>query len=281
MNTRILSILSAGFIATAAFGQTQFYDYNTPADFGTDFNTTGSALSNASSGGLNNSGFIQYSGSDANGFSTTTAATVTTDTSGDFTLTQSTYFLTNLRTDTFERDNRRAVQLGLTEASSVTYSGGGLVGEASLTAGIYVNDAFVAGTPDTMTVDFFASTTGTVNNFSLTSNNYVLNDDSWYYLAIDYNYIQATDEWQVDWSLSNSDSAGTLGSLVGSASSPNGANVLGANPGLRGYFGTRSAQRTSIGGLDNTSLVAIPEPSTLVLVGLALGSVVLFRRRSR
>lgn len=280
MKKALFTIVISALSLVTAQAQTIAYDFNTPGDFGTDFNTTGTAYSNASSGGLNNSGFIQYSGSDANGFSTTTAAAVATDTSGDFTLTQSTYFLTNLRADTFERDNRRALQLGLTEATSVTYSGGGLVGETSLTAGLYVNDAFLAGTPDTMTVDFFASNTGTSSsNFALTGNNYVLNDNSWYFMTIDYNYLQATDEWQVDWSLSNSDSAGTIGSVVGSASSPNGANVLGANPDLRGYLGTRSAQRTSIAGLDNTTLIAVPEPSSFALLATAAGLLTFLRRR--
>lgn len=278
MKTFLILFAIVGLTATAQ-AQTVLYTFDTPADFATDFNTTGTALSNASSGGLNNTGAIAYSTSDVNGFSTVNAGAVSFSTASNFSITQSTYFQVDTRTDEFGRDDRRSVQLGLTEATSVTYDGGGLVAETSLTAGIFT-ELYDTGASDQVQVEFYASTTTPDNNFQLTNLDITLNDAAWYFLSIDYNYVQSTDDWQIEWSLNNASSDGTIGSSVSSqVSSTNGSNVFGANPDLRGYLGTRSAQRTSIGILDNATLVAVPEPSVAALFAGALVGLIALRRR--
>ncbi|MCC5849773.1 MAG: PEP-CTERM sorting domain-containing protein [Verrucomicrobia bacterium] len=46
-----------------------------------------------------------------------------------------------------------------------------------------------------------------------------------------------------------------------------------------GVFASRDSGTTHVTGIDFFSVAAIPEPGTLVLMGIALGSLVLFRRR--
>lgn len=274
-----LFTLSTLVAAAGLNAQTVQYDWNSSTQLADDFTTTDSAISQVTSGGLNNSGAISYSTSDVNGFSTVTGNLASFSTASDFTITQSTYFKTGTRTQ-YERDGRRAIHLGLTGAEGVAYAVT-FVDAIALSGGLYVEDAFVAGSPNTLVVEFFGQTSDPDVNFSLTNNNLSINADSWYFLSVDYNYNSIDDEWSLDWSLNNSDSAGIVGSSVGTASSPVVANPFGANPNLHGFLGTRSAERTNIALLDNTTLVAVPEPSAFALIAgfLALGSIMVRRRR--
>lgn len=76
------------------------------------------------------------------------------------------------------------------------------------------------------------------------------------------------------------DGTGALGTALASVSA---TNVSLANGGFSGNlwagFGGGNNSGSNILAFDNFTVVAIPEPGTLALVGIALGSLLLFRRR--
>ncbi|MCC5842982.1 MAG: PEP-CTERM sorting domain-containing protein [Verrucomicrobia bacterium] len=76
------------------------------------------------------------------------------------------------------------------------------------------------------------------------------------------------------------DGTGPLGTALASVSA---TDVSLANSGFSGNlwagFGGGNNSGSNVVAFDNFSVVAIPEPGTLALVGIALGSLLLFRRR--
>lgn len=257
------------------------YTFDSAGELASDFTTTGTALSQSASGGINNTGALQYSTGDANGMSTVLGERLPVSFASDFALTQSTFFKTSTRTQ-FGRNNRQAIQLGLTEATTTTYSAGGLVDVTALSGGLFVENYNLGGTgnPTSMRIEFWGSTSLPNNNFSVTNLDVDIPLDAWYFLSVDYIYSSSSDEWTLDWTLNEATSAGVVGLELASTSSGAAENPFGANPDIHGYVGTFSAERTNVALLDNISLVTVPEPTTAALIFGGV-SLLVWRRRAQ
>ncbi len=108
--------------------------------------------------------------------------------------------------------------------------------------------------------------------------------------AINRIATQAVDQYQASYSTDGGDTFSDLGSAVDITQGSWNLHTINFGTALNGASDAR-VRLTFLGGtanwsddhrtnIDNIALTAIPEPGTLALVGIALGSLLLFRRRS-
>ena len=114
------------------------------------------------------------------------------------------------------------------------------------------------------------------------SSTFSLSADNWYALqtSIELSADATASFMSVSVFDVGADGTGPLGSALASVSATNVSLPSGGFSGnLWAGFGGGNNTGSNIAAFDNFSVVAIPEPGTLVLVGVALGSLLLFRRR--
>ncbi len=101
---------------------------------------------------------------------------------------------------------------------------------------------------------------------------------NWYHLQLDLSPTGGND-FDLTGTLTNSDSDGVLGTVVRTVSTNYTNSGLIGDAEVYAFFGGQgNSVARGIDALDNFS--AIPEPSSLVLISVALGSLMMFRKRT-
>ncbi|GEM_PF-5593649 len=276
-----------------AFAQTITYHWDTESQvtgFPYETNaTTPSVQQYSSSGGLNGSGAFQFSGGNGSseGMMTTPDDAVTFDLTSDQSITQSTYFQVGTRTQ-FGANGRRPLYLGLTSENTVTFNpstGGGPAVKATGAGLRVVNYNDPSGFVDA-TFGFISGTSGGngAGGFSDNGGSFQLVHGNWYFMEVTLNYTAGAGSWLPSVTITNSDSAGILGSEVASSSFGGGSayfDTWSGDTDLRGYISSWGGERSNISNIDQTTLVAIPEPSSIALLSIAIALGLAASRRKR
>lgn len=280
MNThalkKMLGLLALTAMLPAAATITTFYDFNDGTDLGWTGVTGGNGeLHYTSDGGLNDSGAVFRN--DTTGRN----AYMHTNDIFDGTLgpmTMSLFFEAGLpgRNETAEN---RASQMGFRTDDVWGNSDGGQ------------NIARLDQSPNSVFVSMFPRSgsevnlrVGTMDNTGSFSSQIALTEGDWYYWTSTFE-LTGTNTWDITSEIFAADDEGNIGSslLTTSATGLVGPtmNNFGTVFGSIGIGENDRNNRDSIRTVDNVTITVVPEPGTLVLVGIALGSLMLFRRRSR
>jgi len=270
-------MITAAVCITHAVASTVLYDFEDTNTLSDDFTFNGTG-SQQSTGGLNNSGRLQAPNSTNDFAAVISNGPVSFDTSSDFTVTQSVYFKTTSIAGT-EPDDEPVI-LGLTDQSSQAATGNyALMANNFLNVALRINTNSNSFPSPYSAYDFIFL--GSSANGSFTGQGSEVGNlaaDSWYFFTVDFTYDSLNDEWDMARSVFNADSDGTVQSLV-AGDTFSLSNPFGSNPDLYGFVAGDSGTEGSVESFDNATLVSIPEPSSLLLVGLALGAGALFRNR--
>ena len=106
-----------------------------------------------------------------------------------------------------------------------------------------------------------------------------LTSGNWYQAKLDLTPTGGND-FDLTATITNSDSSGVLGSIVQTASSSFTNASLITDSEIHAFFGGQGGSVSrGIDTVDNFSTVVIPEPSTFTMIGLALASLYILRRR--
>lgn len=257
-------LLTAGLCASVQADEI-VYDLNTAGDFTTAFHTpyTGTLVSESSTGGLNNSGSVNFSsgGGNQGWFSDASYSPLETD----GVLSDSLYFqytpssVSSIKLG-FAADPDAAVnQYAMPISGSWAYFG--IFGSAdSVGSEVYSNDGYV----------------GSTDIYTLIAGN-------WYQMQFGMRLLDASSsKFEFSWSLTDSTRDGVLGTVLMAGKSEKEFTDL--NTTLYAYIGmenpTASASYSAIDNISLTSTASVPEPASAVLMffGAAVGLSV-YRKR--
>lgn len=288
MNTnnlkKMLGLLALTAMLPAAATITTFYDFNYSSDLGWNGVVGGNNEADyISSGGINNTGAIGRLDN-----SNRQAMVVTADTfNGSLgELSMSTFLFLNAG-DQNAQGNRRFA-FGFKDNDST--------GQISLISGIRFTEAdnslftFLetndGATSTSVDIRLGLGVRGNESGSEISSSFTPVTNDAWYFMETEFNPLAENGHWTLTSRFYEADSSGnvdksedpilefinifTNGPLVESLSEIYGSFALPPASGSR---------RRSVQLVDNTTITVIPEPGTLVLVGIALGGLFVFRRR--
>ncbi len=280
--------LALGLVLTAQ-AQTIQYDLNNTSDITTEFTTTDGAGPGYT--GVDGIGLSGSAGLLGGLFSTNTSGSVPNvgpysfSTLADFSVTQSIYFRTQSGGGaggaTF--DNTDALILGLTPNSSVTP---GFAYQSFATDGFAiaarVTDADVddLGTQSVIQFQGFDD----VNNafFGFGGNTTLSLANEWYLYEVEFAYDSLNNDWDITWSIYESDSNGVINpAAIGtlSATRINPFTITDDTMELSGFFGSSQSRRGNIFGFDQLTVVAVPEPTTFAQMAGLFGLLAYLRKK--
>ncbi|MDD3276162.1 MAG: hypothetical protein PHP93_03815 [Kiritimatiellales bacterium] len=266
----IITALMAGVCAFVQAGDV-LYDLNTPGELTNAFHTpyTGTAVSQSTTGGLNNSGSLNFRSGDGNQawFSNAAYAPLAENES----LNESLYFqYYGVGTSSIKLGFATDPNADVNEYAMPTSGAWAYFGAWSLGGGIDINSELY-------------SDQGYLGYTDAPSGSFI--NGNWYQMLFGVKLLNAdTSEFEFYWELNNSDSAGVLGSTILSGT----ANVIYSelNTTLYSYIGLENPTPTaSHVVIDNISLtstgtIAVPEPASALMVGFGGLLVVGYRRFS-
>lgn len=268
-------LLSCWGIPVATVSAQATFDFNTAGQLNDNFypGTQGAVGPQVVSGGLDNSGWVSNTIiAGGRGFAVTDASFPVSASP----ITLSIYF--KWQTNTLFLGEALQLGVGRSTDPDTAFSplGGnaGSLGPASLQLlQVGIGPRTVA---DQVRIYGSSIVNGTNTNFNQPASPTVtLVDGNWYYLEVGFSLLPTEDGLAFSVNLNNANSSGVVGSNLLSWSSQqiNSALVDGD---LQAFFGTRNAAQVGISGVDNFSVSAIPEPSSLALVA-GLGGVLISR----
>lgn len=272
MKTQLLTLASLFFISPISHAATISFD--SAADLTDNFTQT---TTGPSTWGYFPSGGNPIGGNPGGGFATavgfqtawnTTVGTFELDTSADQTFVVSSDFRIAPGGSAL---GTRAFSIGITNSVPSGSIGGGFPNNQAIFAGLEPQ-AHDSGA-GTSTFNFYTGMNADGSSFSAfntsgaTQNTF--DENTWYHLETTWNYINATDSFNIDLEITNADQSVVLQSL---SLATGYANPFGSNPTLHAFFGGQSAFNSGIAGVDNftSPAPAIPEPSSTALIVSAL-----------
>jgi hypothetical protein len=261
MNKKLLTLIAVAAVPFAM--RAALIDFNGGSELSNDF-AGFSDFSQSTTGGLDNSGSVSLtSNSQIAVYQTSFDASAL---SGGTVV--SSYFQYNGASDT-----GRGFAVGFTSGPSDTYD------NSSTTTGtdlrVVMNGS---GAGDNYGISIFSNG----SQVAASSTNVTLVDTNWYYLDLKVGGISGGDYTGVQAELFASDASGVLGSSLKNLDNNGGGgytvtNALTSDTQAYGFFGGQNPTARAASTADNFTV--IPEPSTFALVGLALGALMLSRRR--
>lgn len=274
MNKKLMSLTMLGLLAVAARADNVLYTLDTAGELTNAFHTpyTGTAVSQQATGGLNNSGSLDFRSGSGNQawFSRASYAPLAEGQS----LNDSLYFQ-------FSGINNTSIKLGFASDPNATVDGVAMPMSGSWA---YFG-AWVMGSSTNINSEVYGSD-GYIDAPSTPSAGFV--NGNWYQMQFDMKLVDsASSAFEFSWVLNNSDSAGVLGSTILAGTTTNA--FAGLNTTLHSYIGmenpTSSGAYTAIDNisLTSTGVIAVPEPSSYALAAtgaLALLASRRFRRRA-
>lgn len=283
IKTLLLTSILASLAHLPVANAQVLFDFNTTSQLADNFNkgtTAGSgsgSLTNVASGGLSDSGSLAIPtgvGNDSFLYATKGSFSATT---ASFDL--SIYFKAQAATIS---GGALSLSMGLVDDSTPTTTSG--------TSAVGIPDA---ATSNSLVLSLRNAGNGTASglSYNLTaynnavqltpaaSSSVTLTDGNWYQLRASYTYT-GSNNYSLIGQIYASDNAGVLGSaLIGSNNSWTATNAGLADGITYSMIGSQNGNRRGLGQLDNFSTV--PEPSTMILVGMALSGALFLRRRNK
>lgn len=256
----IVALLPA-VLPSAAFAT--LIDFNTPGQLDANFLAVDSNKYSEGAGiGLSGSTGIDVATFSSQGSRTYTAAS----SSGSDSLSTSIYFQWVTPTDA---GFGSGMFLGFGPSTSYTP---GLAGNTGVATNSHV---LVAVPGNTQMFLQNVDSGGAAQNSGFGANTLV--DGNWYHLQLDLTPSGGSD-FDLTGTLTNSDSDGVLGSVVRTITTPRTNVGFTGDSDVYAFFGGQgNSVSRGIDTLDN--FTAIPEPSSLLLLGMAIGTALLFRKR--
>lgn len=244
-------------------------DFNTTGDFSNNFNNNGpnlTAVSQVSSGGLNNSGALNATQGD--GQKTTALYTGGVANGEELeVITQSLYF----KYVTAGSASASFLFLGVSTSATGTFENspsgyGWLAAGLSMKATPGSVQVYVSGLNSTGTGATYGASADLING-------------NWYYLAVVM--TPSLTNWTVTSTLYNADGTGGIGSTLATVSAERAASVLNVDL----YSGLKVVNGSAVGGygvdlIDNYSTSVIPEPASLAMFLAGVSCILFFRRRA-
>ncbi len=286
MNTSKLKLL-LGLLALSALlpaaATTVFYNFNNESDLGWNGIVGGANEADwISDGGINSTGAI---GREDN--SNRQAMVVTSDSFngslGD--LSMSTFLFLNAG-DQDAQGNRRFA-FGFKDndiTGQVTQVTGNRFTEADNSLFTFL-ETDNGGTTESVDIRLGLGLRGNGSGSETSDTFTSVTNNAWYFMETDFNPQATNGEWIMTTRLFGADSSGNISStllLSHTDTFTNGPLVENLSE-IYGSFAlpqSDGSRRRSVELVDDITITAIPEPGTLVLVGIALGSLLFFRRRS-